>query len=210
MSKGKKKIVIPSEDEVAQFGGEAEGAAADAEATSTSSDQPASAADEGTKATPPQLAELEEWKEKCLRAKAELLNYQKRTQKEHQEALRYAHASLVRALLPILDDLERVVASGLEHQDNAESILDGVKMTLGNCKKVLGEHQVVPIEAQGQAFDPQIHEAMMQQPSDDYPVPTVLQELVKGYKLHERVLRPARVIVSRPSETGEAQADSNA
>ncbi len=210
MSKGKKKIVIPSEEEVAQFGGEREAAPADAGAQPDSSAPESAPAGESATAAEPQNRELEEWKEKCLRAKAELLNYQKRSRKEHEESLRYAHASMVRALLPILDDLERVIAHGMEHKDSAESILNGIRMTLDNFRKVLGEHHVVPIEAQGQTFDPQVHEAMMQRPSDDYPVPTVLQELAKGYKLHERVLRPAKVIVSQPTQTGEAQAESEA
>ncbi len=210
MSKGKKKIVIPSEEEVAQFGGEAETAPADAGVPPESSAPESVPAGEDATAVEPRVKELEEWKEKCLRAKAELLNYQKRSRKEHEESLRYAHASLARALLPILDDLERVIGNGLEHKDNAESVLNGVKMTLDNFRKVLGEHHVIPIEAQGQGFDPQVHEAMMQQPSDDYPEPTVLQVLAKGYKLHDRVLRPAKVIVSRPTEVGETRTGNEA
>jgi molecular chaperone GrpE len=197
MSKKERKIVTPSEEEVAQYGGqqpseegnssEAQEEAASGEVENSSESADVEAADEN-------------WKEKALRAKAELLNYQRRTQKDREESMRYAYAGLVRSLLPVIDDLERVITSAEEHTQDAQSIIDGVKMTLENFYKVLREFHVHTIESEGQPFDPQFHEAMMEQPSDEYPPRTVLQEVVKGYKLHDRVIRPAKVIVSKAAE----------
>jgi len=198
MSRKSKKIVVPTDQEVAQYGGEpAPGqeagsppAAGQDDETTPEAQTPEAAADPRT--------EAEQWKEKCLRAKAELANYQRRVERDRAQALRYANAQLARALLPILDDLERVIKSGAEQAGDVESVVNGVQLTLDNLLKVLGEFNVSPIEAAGQPFDPAMHEAMTQQPSAEHSEPTVLEEVTKGYRLHDRVLRPARVIVSRP------------
>ena len=92
------------------------------------------------------------------------------------------------------------MSSGAEPAGDAEAVVDGVKLTLDNFVKVLRDFSVTRIEAAGHAFDPAIHEAMMQQPCEAHSEPTVLQEMVKGYRLYDRVLRPARVIVSKPRE----------
>jgi molecular chaperone GrpE len=144
--------------------------------------------------------ELDECKDKYLRAVAELSNYRKRAEKDREDALRYANAGLVKSLLPVLDNLQRVVASAQEHPENTAAVLDGVKLTLESFKKAMAEHHVVQIEAQGQPFDPAVHEAMMQQPSAEYDKPTVLQVFQDGFRLFDRVIRPARVVVSRPAD----------
>ncbi len=208
----KKKIVIPTEEDVARFGGgptpaepagRPEGAPAGEAAGQPAEETPpgaeTTAAGEG--ASPEASnAELEQWKEKFLRAKAELLNYQRRAEKDRAESLRYANAGLVKALLPVLDDLERVIVAAAEHKSDPDALADGVRLTLENCLKILNGFGIEPIEALGKPFDPSRHEAMMQQPSDEYAEPTVLTEMVKGYRLHDRVLRPSRVIVSKPAE----------
>ena len=145
--------------------------------------------------------EVAEWKEKCLRAKAELVNYQRRAEKDRAEGLKYANASFIRALLPVIDDLERVMASGAAHPENAQAILDGGRLTLENFLKILRDFRVEVIKADGEPFDPEVHEAMMEQPSPDHPTRTVLQEVAKGYRLFDRVLRPAKVIVSKAVES---------
>ncbi len=211
MSKKERKIVTPSEEEVAKYGGQPP-----TEEEKPSQQQTEAAAETGENRGGPSEAEIpeEDWKDKALRAKAELLNYQRRMQKDREESLRYAHAGLIRSLLPVIDDLERVVTSAEEHTQDAQSILDGVKLTLENFFKVLREFNVQPIEAEGRPFDPQVHEAMMEQPSEDHPPRTVLQEVVKGYMLHDRVIRPAKVIVSKaaeePTETRESSERSDA
>ena len=129
MSKKPKKIVIATEDEVAQYAdkepGKEETAPSQASASEAESVDTGEVGGAAAGGATEELSEAEQWKEKCLRAKAELANYQRRMGKDHAESLRYANASLVRALLPILDDLERVVASGQNHQDSAQAVLDG-------------------------------------------------------------------------------------
>ncbi len=194
MSDGEKKVVIPSEEEVAQYGGKpADEAGEQPETGPVQQEAPPG------EARPPE----EDWKEIALRARAELSNYQKRSEKDRAEALKYANAGLVRTLLPVLDDLERVVQAADSGEVGAQPLVEGVKMTLDLFRKVLREHGVEPIPAEGEAFDPQVHEAMMERPSD-HAERTVLQEVSKGYKLHDRVLRPAKVIVSKPTPSAEA------
>lgn len=216
MSSKKKKIVIPTEDEVKNYGGENESPesgndSATPEASVEDTARP-EAADSATSAPSGESTEPEnqDFKDKYLRAKAEMVNFQRRAEKSREEAVKYAHASLVKGLLPALDDLERVIDSGTQHPENAEAILNGVKMTYENLVKVLREFSVQPIEAQGKPFDPSEHEAMMQQPSDEHPDQTVLQEVQRGYRLHDRVLRPAKVIVSKSSQPAdESEKDSS-
>lgn len=211
----KQKIVIPSQDEMAQFGGESarengpseeRGPAPRDETSPASEDAPEAAAAAGTTES---TSEAEQWKDKFLRAKAELVNYQRRSEKERAEAIRFAHGGLVRALLAIIDNLERVVATGKEHPADTKGVVDGVSLTLDNFMKVLRDHGVSVIEAEGRPFDPEVHEAMMQQPSDEHAEPTVLQELARGYRLHDRVLRPAKVIVSRPTESASDSSEES-
>ncbi|MBP7936824.1 MAG: nucleotide exchange factor GrpE [Phycisphaerae bacterium] len=210
MGKKDSKIVIPSEDELKAYAGKLDAGPQTAPAHTTP--EPAAAATGAVDAaTPPpageeELAqagpqsEVEQWKDKYLRSKAELANYQRRSEKDRAEALRYANASFAKSLLPTIDNLERVLEAGQTHKDNTDAILDGVRMTLQDLLKVLAEHQVERIEAEGLPFDPMVHQAMVQQPSADCPDKTVLKELAKGYRLLERVLRPAKVIVSKAPE----------
>ncbi len=208
MSSHKKKIVMPTPEEVEAYKGPAEEASdpgkeasysgPDGEA-STPPVTPPSGAESATTDAQPARSEADEYKDKYLRAVAELSNYRKRSEKDREDALRYANVALVRSLLSVLDNLERVIASAQEHSENAAAILEGAEMTADSFRKVLREHHVVPIEAEGKPFDPAVHEAMMQQPSDQYDTPTVLQVVQEGYKLHDRVVRPARVIVSKPA-----------
>jgi molecular chaperone GrpE len=205
----RKKIIIPTDGEVGKFGGDAApGKQPDTQPTEpeqAGSAQAAGAGQAGAQpgtpaANTPELlaAEVEQWKDKCLRARAELLNYQKRSEKDRADALRYANAGLVKALLPILDDIERVVAAADQHKSDLDTVISGLRLTLENFVKALRDFGVQRIEAAGKPFDPTRHEAMMQQPSTDYVEPTVLTEAARGYQLHDRVLRPARVIISKP------------
>jgi molecular chaperone GrpE len=113
---------------------------------------------------------------------------------ETQEAVRYASADLIKALLPVVDDLERSLAAA--RSDAAGSFADGVKLVHQNLLKALEAHHVERIESLGRPFDPALHEAIMRQPSDQHPPGTVLEEYQSGYRLWERVLRHAKVIVS--------------
>jgi molecular chaperone GrpE len=154
-------------------------------------------------------AEADQWKDKALRAMAEMQNFQRRSAQERADAIRYANAGFARSLLDVVDSMERA----LEHIEPTARDGDPIAQALGlihdNLLKVLREHNVTVIEAEGLPFDPAVHEAMLQQPSDRHDVPTVLQVLQKGYKLHDRVIRPAKVIVSRLPEAAP-EADSAA
>jgi len=215
MSRDSRKIVRPTEEETARYAGpgksEAEAPrspgvseAGIAErsggvAASAAGAEVPAGAESPTEVTPPS-SEAEEWKDKFLRAKAELANYQRRVERERNEALRYAHAQLMQALLPILDDLERLVGSACgEATIDVDAVVGGAKLTLDSFLKLLSDFRVERIEALGQRFDPAVHQAVMEQPSEEHAEPTVLAELAKGYRLHDRVLRPARVVVSRPA-----------
>jgi molecular chaperone GrpE len=207
MSRKKKKIVVPTEEEVAQYAGdrakdgEAVEPPADSEAQLTSEETgPQTAGESGEE----RRSESDEWKDKFLRAKAELANFQRRSTKDRQAALKYATADLVKALLPVLDDLQRVVDSGAT-ATGAESVADGVKLTIENFLKVLEQHHATRIEAAGEPFDPAVHEAMMEQPSADHAARTVLQVVAEGYRLYDRVLRPAKVVVSKAGEPQAAE-----
>jgi molecular chaperone GrpE len=218
--KKKKKIVIASEDEVAQYGGdtsqrqEAAPGSEDQNADQSAAENAPEASEAG--ALSPEVnapeenepSEAQQWKEKFLRAQAELVNFQRRAAREREESVRYAVSPLVRLLLPVLDDLERVIAAGREHPDNAQTMLDGAQMTLEKFHKALQEAHVVPIKAEGEVFDPQVHEAMMERPAGEHSERIVLEEVQKGYALHDRVLRPAKVIVSKPTaHAGESPAE---
>jgi molecular chaperone GrpE len=141
------------------------------------------------------LAESAANHDRYLRAQAELETYRRRVHKEREEDRRYAAVPVVRELLPVLDNLQRAV----EAADKADSVADlkaGVDMVLQQSLDVLKKLQVTPIEAMGQPFDPNQHEAISQMPSADHPPMTVLHEVERGYTLHDRVIRPSKVIVS--------------
>jgi molecular chaperone GrpE len=141
----------------------------------------------------------DEYLDLARQTRAEFENYQKRSQRELAAERKYAQAPLAGDLLPALDNLERAVAAARQAGDNG-ALTQGVGMVTSQLLDALKRHGVTRIEAQGQPFDPNLHQAVMQQPSKEHPPGTVLQVLEQGYMLHERVLRPARVIVSMPAE----------
>lgn len=154
-------------------------------------------------------AELGAERDKNLRLLAELRNSQQRAQREKSEALRYAEADFAKQLLIILDDFERTLESARTATD-AKAVADGVKIVYEHFLKMLRDRGIEQIAAEGEAFDPDVHEALMQQPSPSHAAGTVIGELARGYRMHQRVLRPARVIVSSgPAAGGETAAPGN-
>lgn len=139
--------------------------------------------------------EIEKLRDDHLRMMAELRNVTQRAQREKQEALRYAEADFAKELLVVLDDLDRTLES-INSDDDAPAIAEGVRIVHEHFLKVLRGRQIDPIKALGEPFDPELHEALMQQPSERYPAQTVMQELSRGYKMRERVIRPTKVVVS--------------
>jgi molecular chaperone GrpE len=139
-------------------------------------------------------AEREEFKLLAMRTRADFENYQRRATREAAQERRYAHGPLALELLPILDNLDRAVIAAKQVGETGP-LVQGVGMVQSQYLDALKRHGINRIEAQGQPFDPNLHQAVMQQPSDQ-PANTVVQVLEQGYTLHDRVLRPARVIVS--------------
>lgn len=150
------------------------------------------------------IAELED---KELRIRAELRNQQQRFDRERADALKYAHGDIAKDLLTVLDNFERTLESAAVAQ-TAEDVAGGARLVYDEFLKVLAGRQIQQIEAVGQPFDPTLHEAMLQQPSDDVPAGGILQEVAKGYRMHDRVLRAARVIVSSGPATADASAQA--
>ncbi len=186
-------IEIATPDEVGEYGGKSTGPAdAPSEESSVSSESGG--------------AEQEniDWQDKFLRAKADYQNLQKRAADEQRNAIRYANADFARSLLQVLDDFERTLEAA-EEAAEAGSIMSGVKLVYEKLLKLLGDYHIEPIEALGQPFDPHLHEALMQESCETLPPDSVLREIQRGYKLHDRVLRPARVVVSKAPEPSEQQ-----
>jgi molecular chaperone GrpE len=135
--------------------------------------------------------------DRYLRAAAELDNYRKRTVRMRSEAREDTLRDVLLQIAPILDNLRR--ALGQETQD-AAALKEGVELISGQFNEVLKGYGLAEIEAQGQPFDPNLHEALAEVPSDDHPPGTVMEETEKGYILNSKVVRPSRVVVSRASE----------
>jgi molecular chaperone GrpE len=139
--------------------------------------------------------ESQEHYDQMLRARAELENYRKRAQKEQQEIRQFQSMSMIRDLLPTLDNLGRAIEAAAG-SDSVDGLLQGVEMVWKQLGDALARYSVTPIESVGKPFDPNLHEAVQQLPSADHPAMTVLQEVERGYTLHDRVIRPSKVIVS--------------
>ena len=141
-------------------------------------------------------AELTLHRDAMLRMQAEMENLRKRLIRDLEKSRRFALESIMKDLLEVRDTLER----GLEMADgntSAEALLEGKQLTLRMLGKVLTDHGLEQIDPKGEPFNPELHEAMTLLPSADVPENTVLEVLQKGYRLHDRLIRPARVIVSR-------------
>jgi len=140
--------------------------------------------------------ELKEAQERILRLAAELDNTRKRLEREKAEGIAYANESMLRQLIEVIDNLERAIEHG-ERDETCEGLLDGVRMTYKSFLDVLAKFGAAPFESVGSVFDPNRHEAVMQESSPDCPDMTVTREFQKGYTLRDRLLRPARVGVAR-------------
>jgi molecular chaperone GrpE len=143
------------------------------------------------------LAEVEKERDEHLddlkRVAAEFENYRKRVARDQANLAARAHERLVKELLPVLDDLERALEAASEHEE--AKLEEGVRLVQRELKKALGKEGLVEIETNG-TFDPHVHEALLSQPSEQ-DEGAILEVLQKGYRLGDRVLRPARVVVSQ-------------
>ncbi len=144
--------------------------------------------------------EYKELYDKYVRLHAEFENFKRRITKDKQEAIKYANQELIRQILPFVDNLER----SLQHADeskNIDALKEGIEMTIKDFLKTLEKLGLETIQSEGEPFDPNVHEAIMQEERDDMEPNTVVQELQRGYKLHGRVIRPATVTVSKKKDS---------
>jgi molecular chaperone GrpE len=148
-----------------------------------------------------QLAQLEVERDEHLndlkRVAADFENYRKRVARDQESLVARAHERLVKELLPVLDDLERALAAAEEHEE--AKLEEGVRLVHEELKAALTREGLAEIETNGR-FDPHVHEALLSQPSDAEEG-SVLEVVQKGYRLGDRVVRPARVVVAAPQET---------
>ena len=141
----------------------------------------------------------DEYLDLAQRTRADFENYQKRMKRDLVEERRYAQAPLASDLLAAIDNLERAIAAAQQAGEQGP-LAQGVAMVHTQLLDILRRHGITRIEAQSRPFDPNLHQAVMQQPSKEHPPMTVVQVLEQGYTIHDRVLRPARVVVSTASE----------
>jgi molecular chaperone GrpE len=144
-------------------------------------------------------AELADSRDRTLRVQAELENFRRRSRRELEDERKYANVPMLRDLLPVVDNMGRAIEAAQKTQD-ASALLEGFKMVKQQLESVLQRHHCLPIEALGEPFDPHLHEAITMQPSADKPANTVLHVVQTGYQVHDRVIRPAQVIVSTAAD----------
>jgi len=162
--------------------------------------------------TPEQIEELkaravkadENW-ERLLRATADFDNFKKRAAREKQDAIRFANEALIEKLVPVLDNFDMALTAVQTSSDEStQSLQTGITMICQQLKKALAEVGLEEVEAAGQKFDPNWHEAISQKETSDVPEGHVVQQVRKGYKLRDRLLRPASVIVAKkPTENSQ-------
>jgi len=140
--------------------------------------------------------EAKENYDKWLRCQAEFENYKKRQERDRVEFCRYANEGIIKELLPTLDNLERAITHS-RNGNATESLLEGVELTLNGLMDALQRQGLKRIEAVGEKFDPNFHEAVMTEENNEVADMTVLSEVLKGYLLHDRVIRPSMVVVSK-------------
>jgi molecular chaperone GrpE len=148
---------------------------------------------------------LAETEDRLLRLAADFENFRRRTLKEREEAHAYGHQNVVKDMLSSVDNLERAIAHARQSGGgDFEGLLQGIDLVLRELLNTLAKHGVSEVDAQGQPFDPSVHEAIAQVPDDTVPPNTVLQVFQRGYRLRDRLLRPAQVVVSRSAGTAGA------
>ena len=142
-----------------------------------------------------QAGERDQFRDLALRARAEFENYQKRNQREREQERKYWYTPLALDLLPIFDNLDRALDAA-EKAGEKSALVQGVSMVHNQFLETLKRHGISRIEADGKPFDPNLHQAVMQQPAADMEPGTIVQVLEQGFMNNDRVLRPAKVIVS--------------
>ena len=151
-------------------------------------------------------AERDQNLDKFQRVTAELENFRRRVQREAELSARYSKLPLIRDLLPAMDNVARTVQAA-EQTGKLDDLLQGLQMIIAQFDQIFGSHSAKPIAAVGEIFDPNLHEALQQVPTDEHPPMTVIQELERGYIMHDRVIRPTKVLVAcaLPEQTKDTE-----
>jgi len=140
-------------------------------------------------------ADLDRFRDLALRSQADFENYKKRSAREKEEAIKYANSSLLEKLIAIVDNFELgLEAARAEGQKSP--VFSGMSMVLKQLMDFLADSGLEPIDATGQKFDPNLHEAIAHEPSDEFPEGVVVHQTRRGYKMKDRLLRPSSVVVS--------------
>ena len=142
---------------------------------------------------------LKDTHERLLRSAAEFDNFKKRALKEKEDTQKFGSERLLKDFLPVMDNLERALDHAEQH--DLKQVIEGVRLVQKLFESTLAKYGVTGFSALGKPFDPSFHEALMQQESDE-PPNTVVSEMARGYKLHERLVRPAAVVVAKPRTPG--------
>jgi molecular chaperone GrpE len=153
------------------------------------------------------LRELEQYKDRWLRLVAEFDNYKKRRSREFDALVQSANENLIRELLPVLDSVARALDHRADGEEDSEGFKQGVTMIMEQFPKALQRRGLSEIEAVGQPFDPNFHEALMQMSSDEHAEGLVMAVVERGYRLGDKVIRPARVVVSGGSAGEEPESE---
>ena len=140
-------------------------------------------------------ADLARFRDLALRSQADFENYKKRSAREKEQAIKYANSSLLERLVSIIDNFELGLAAAKE-QGEQSPIYSGMVLVQKQLNDLLAENGLQPIEAEGRRFDPNVHEAIAHEPSDQVPEGIVLRQTRRGYRFKDRLLRPAKVVVS--------------
>jgi len=139
--------------------------------------------------------------DRFLRVSAEFDNYKKRSAREMIDFRKYANESLISEMLTVVDNIERAISTSSSDDQANSCIIEGVSLTLKEILRVFDNFGVKPIESLCKTFDPNFHQAVMQEESEEHPDNTVIAELQKGYMIHDRLLRPSMVVVSKSKST---------
>jgi len=143
--------------------------------------------------------------DRLLRVSAEFDNFKKRSTREMDEYRKFANQSLIKEMLSVVDNLELAMNSTNGHKAIDKDLLQGLEMTHKEILKVFEKFNVKPIDAIGQPFDPAFHEAVMQEETNDFPKNTVINEMQRGYMIHDRLLRPSMVVVAKSKENRDSE-----
>ena len=182
--------------------------AADAASAAADEEQDEAAASEPVDPLAEVQAEAKKLRDQLLRTAADFDNFRKRSRRENIEADRHGREELLRELLPVFDNLERAVAHA-ETASDVQSLSEGIRMVMRQFGDTLNKLGIERVVSEGKSFDPSLHEAIQQMESDEHPPGTITAEVQAGYRMGDRLVRPAMVVVAK-GPVQPAEADSGA